>query len=135
MIAIATESGYYDLHNDYTFSGYYLSGAVNRSLKIYFEKVTGSWVKDSDPQKINIVFHAIQYLKINLSFYDKAFDSNSTLSDLNSISEIAFKPPNDFDMNWFIEDSVSTEENHIVFFIDCDNYIRVYADEISVSFD
>lgn len=135
MIAIATESGYYDLHNDYTFSGYYLSGAVNRSLKIYFEKVTGSWVKDNDPQKISIVFHGIRYLKVNLSFYDEAFDSDKTLSDLNGISEIAFKPANDFDMNWFIEDSESTEENHIVFFIDSDNYIRAYAEEISITLD
>lgn len=135
MITIVTESGNYDLHNDYNFSGYYLSGAVNKVLKIHFEKVIGSWVKDSDPQKISIVFHGISYLKVNLSFYDEAFDSDKTLSDLNGISEIAFKPPNDFDMDWFVENSESTEENHIVFFIDSDNYIRAYAEEISITLD
>jgi len=133
MIAIVTENGYYDMHKCYDFAGYYLTGPVNKTLKIYFEKVIGSWVNDRDPQKITIVFHDIQYLKVNLSFHDEAFDSERTLSDLNSISEIAFKPANDFDMNWFIEDSNSTEGDHIVFFIDGDNYIRAYADEISIT--
>jgi|GEM_PF-4449475 len=130
MIALVTEHGYYDLHNCYELSGYYLSQGIPKVLELYFEKVKGSWINDADPQKIKIIFNNVHYLELNISFTDKAFDTSKTLSDLNGISEIAFKPSDDFDMEWFSEESDSAVDFHIVFFIDIDNYIRVYADEI-----
>lgn len=131
-IALKTEQGYYDMHNCYEFAGYNLTGIVDKTLELNFEKTVGSWVDESDPQKIRIVFHRVQYLKINLSFYDEAFDAARTLSDLNSISEIGFKPGDDFDMDYFYDDEKSLQDYHIIFYIDDVNYVRVYADEVNV---
>ena len=135
MIAIVTDSGYYDMHNNYDFLRYHLTADVNKRLDLFFERTNGDWINESDPQKITVTFTNIYYLKLNLSFFDEAFDDKMTLTDLNGIDCIAFKEAGDTDMNSFAEEKYSEENYHIIFYIDDMNYIRVYADEANVSIE
>src|SRR5690606_38320935 len=111
---------------------YHLSSGVNKTFELFFEITTGSGIKDTDPKKIIITFHGVEFLEVNISFTDKAFDTNQTLTDLNSISEIAFLHASEPSMEWSCDEVESKDDFHIVFFIDYDNYIRVYASEITL---
>jgi len=112
--SIALEIGkhYFDLHNDYE-----LVSAIHDRTRCYlsFVKREAKWVKDQDPTHLIVVFEQVTFFQVSVG---------TRLP--NSIEEIGFKGPDDWDLDWFSQTS-DAETMHILFRLEADEFVRIGA--------
>ncbi len=62
-IYIVFEGNYFDLHNDYDFTGYEYSEDV-RCLSLSWKIGTGDWVRDGQPPSLRLEFEGVSYFEV-----------------------------------------------------------------------
>lgn len=121
-IAFEGENFYYDIHNCYTVKAIELE-KVNKQLRIVFEKVQGDWVKEKDPQFIELRFDNVINFETSLTFSE-----NSS----KDVGEIGYKDKDDYDYEYFHTEKQSTEDDDFFLRFVNDDYVRVFADTIQI---
>ena len=113
LIALQTGSHYFDLHSDYE-----LVSILRDDTRCYlhFVKRMATWVKESDPSQLALVFEQVQY-----------FQLSEGLQLPTSIEEIGFKLPGDLDIDWFMEQPAGVAA-HILFRLEDDQFVRIGAE-------
>lgn len=110
--SIALEIGkhYFDLHNNYE-----LVSAIHDRTRCYlsFVKREAEWVKEQDPTHLLIVFEQVTFFQVSARLP-------------NSIEEIGFKEPDDWDLDWFSQ-TLDAETMHILFRLEDDEFVRIGA--------
>lgn len=113
FIALQSGDSYFDLHSDYE-----LVSALREGDRcyLYFVKRTADWVKVPDPTHLALVFEQVQY-----------FQQSEGTQMPTSVEEIGFKEPDDFDIDWFMEQPEG-DTDHILFRLEEDQFIRIGAE-------
>lgn len=120
---IDREQHIYDIHNCYKFKGIKVTSDVESILDIFFNKISGEWVKESDPEKITFVFQGVKYLEFSKGFF---------IGDTTTVDEMGYKDPEDFDYDWLIGEEHFNGAQHFVFRFVYDEHIRVFAEKIEL---
>ncbi len=120
MIALKGVDYYYDLHNDYDLVEL---NQENSCVELLFNKTKGEWVKESNPNKVKLVFSDVRYFQTSKDFSNN-FPKN--------IQDIGYKSPEDFDYGFFISEEQADEKSHMVFMFEGNEYVRVFSGEIQV---
>ena len=115
----------YDLHNNYEFIGCNIA-PFKSIIYLTWIKLDRKWVKQSDPNKIDIVFHDILTFSISNTFMTEK---------VSTIQEIGYKDPDDKDLNWLNSEEHISQTYQIIFRFENDEFIRVGAEvaEVKVS--
>lgn len=123
LIALEGKDFYYDIHNCYSVKAIEAEND-NTQLRIIFEKDHGNWVKDSDPQIVELHFDNVTFFETSLGFFE---------NPPKDVGEMAYKNKGDFDYSNFLEEKQSTEQDDFILrFIDDEAYVRVFADKIQI---
>lgn len=122
---IDLEQHVYDLHNCYKIKGIKLiSELALTRFEVLFNKAKGEWVKESDPEKIALVFQDVKHLEFSEFFFT---EHSST------IDELGFKDSKDQDYDWLMGEEHFTGEQHFIFRFENGEHIRVFAEKIELT--
>ncbi len=113
----------YDIHNSYKFNGIVLEAATESCVKIFFEKMEGEWIKESDPGEIAFVFLDVKYLEFSKLFF---------IERPSTIDELGYKAPTDRDYDWLLSEDHFSGDEHFIFRFLYGEYIRVFADRVEL---
>jgi hypothetical protein len=112
LIALQSGTNYFDLHSDYELVSALRAGTWGY---LHFVKRTATWVKESDPVHLALVFEQVDY-----------FEQREGLQLPTSIEEIGFMEPDDADVNSFMEHPTD-ESCHLLIRLEADHFIRIGA--------
>jgi hypothetical protein len=121
-IALEGEDFYYDIHNCYSVKAIELEKG-NNQLRVVFEKGQGSWIKEDDPQTIELHFANVSFFETSHTFSENA---------PKDIEEMGYKNKGDFDYDYFQTEELSTEDDDFILRFINDDYVRVFADTIQI---
>lgn len=120
---IDAEQHVYDVHNCYKFRGINIRVDADNSLEVLFVKISGEWVKESDPSKITFVFRGVKYLEFSKLFF---------VEQSSTIDELGYKAPEDNDYDWLMSEEHFTGDQHFVFRFVYGEHLRIFADSIEL---
>lgn len=112
LIALDTAAGYFDLHNCYDVVRVHRAGTT---CYVGFAKLTGEWVKPTEPAYLTLVFEQTTFLQLSEGLHFPA-----------GLEYIGFKEPQELDMTWFMPQPGSGPV-HLVLGLDDDAFIRIGA--------
>lgn len=112
LIALDTEAGYFDLHNCYNVVRVHQEGG---QCYVGFAKLTGDWVKPTEPAYLTLVFEQVTFLQLS-----------EGLQLPTGLEFIGFKEPEESDMTWFMQQPGS-QPVHLVLMLDDEAFIRIGA--------
>lgn len=115
----------YDLHNFYDFKevkieveGKVVSLMFSINAEAFNEKLVG--------KLLSLKFIGVDYLEFSPSFVPKI---------THDLEEIGYKNAGDADINWLIDESKSTESDHLLFRFANDEFIRIHSETVYCSTD
>jgi hypothetical protein len=112
LIALDTAGGYFDLHNCYEVVRVYREGTM---CSVEFAKLTGEWIKPTEPACLTLVFKQVCFLQLNEGLHLPI-----------GLESIGFKEPQELDMTCFMPPPGS-EPVHMVLLLDDEAFIRIGA--------
>ena len=116
-IELHTDKSWFDLKNIYFFHNLVLD-ADSGSVRLLFEGHPESGKPELIGKRIAVSFSQVSYFEFSKYFVQKI---NTELL------RIGFKNPLDFDMDWLLSDEQSRRDDHILFCLGNDEFIRIYA--------
>jgi hypothetical protein len=121
-IYLLFNSKYYDLHNHYLLECIILN-PLEKKIKLSWVKRNKSLISSENDIIIEMIFTGASYFQLSSNFI-----SNS----INTIQEIGYKDPQDFDLDWLNYEIHFHEKQHIFLRFEDDEFIRIYAENIEV---
>ena len=120
-VALICEGHYFDLHNCYDFTGFNFEVA-RKTFCLNFIRTLDS---EGSAGSVSIKFVGADIIEISKGFFNHI---NSNLS------EVGYKPPDDQDHDWLVDDRRSSSEDHLFFRFEKDQYIRIHGRYAIVEF-
>ena len=121
-IELHVGESWFDLKNVYFFHSFILD-ADSGDVRLVFEGHPESGRPELVGKKLSVNFGQVSYFKFSQYFVQKV---NTELL------RIGFKNPLDFDTDWLLSDEQSNCNDHLLFCLGNDEFIRIYADKAEV---
>lgn len=112
LIALDTAAGYFDLHNCYELVRVHREGTT---CSVDFAKLTGEWVKPTEPAYLTLVFEQVSFLQLS-----------EGLQLPIGLEHIGFKEPAELELVSFMPQP-GKEPVHMVLMLDDEAFIRIGA--------
>ena len=108
----------YDLHNNYHFHQCTMIPSKATVILIWL-RLDREWIQDEQPKEVVINFKNISFFKM----------SDNILNDrVVQIQEMGYKMPDDNDLDWLDNEEHFSDECHMIFRFENDEFIRIQAE-------
>ena len=109
---------YYDLHNNYHFHQCAIIPS-NATIILIWIRLDREWIQDDQPKEVVINFKKISFFKL----------SDNILNDrVVQIQEMGYKMSDDNDLDWLDNEEHFSDECHMIFRFENDEFIRIQAE-------
>jgi hypothetical protein len=123
-ISIQMGNQYFDLHNCFDLSGLAIDFS-GRQVTLSFTS-NPTWIKDTATTTLRLLFSEVNFLSIS---------NGVTMKMTREITELGYKPNNDFDLDWLVNEKKSSKDDHFFIRLIGDEFIRLHGKNAELFLD